>query len=238
MILRNILILFVLLNIGGCTSSKLYEGGSLPVEAWRPSSLPMVMTPESGGPKFGAFLFGTEKVPEVSAEALGSIAVEFDPAYRNAKVMLKLWDATKATEVYLHCAKPGKFGPVAFKLSSPDLLLMSKRPLIYTLSNADFSGVDCVPAIGRPVNDIATLALAMKSGFIYIEIDSPSSPGGKTRGHLAALVEPPGDVECIGECCICNGLISCGILNYYCAPGGDYHCLIPGTVCACGNCPL
>lgn len=237
MILRYFFILFIILNIGGCASSKLYDGDSLPVKAWRPGSLPMLMIPESG-PKFGAFLLGTRKVSEKSAEASGSIAVEFDPDYSNARVMLKLWDASKATEVYLHCTKPGKIGPVVLKLSNPDLLLMSKRPLIYTLSNADFSGVDCVPATGSPVNDIATLASAMKSGFIYVEIDSQSSSGGKSRGHLTALVEPPGDVECIGECCICNGFLSCGILDYYCAPGGDFHCLIPGAVCTCGNCPL
>ncbi len=55
-----------------------------------------------------------------------------------------------------------------------------------TLTNADITdvGADCVPAIGRPVNNIASLAFAARDGLIYANVHTVANPPGEIRGQL------------------------------------------------------
>jgi hypothetical protein len=44
--------------------------------------------------------------------------------------------------------------------------------------------VDCVPVIERPVNNIASLALAARDGLIYANVHTVAHSGSEVRGQL------------------------------------------------------
>jgi hypothetical protein len=53
-----------------------------------------------------------------------------------------------------------------------------------TVTNADFRVADCVSAIGRPVNNIASLSFAARGGLIYANVHSLAHTAGEVRGQL------------------------------------------------------
>lgn len=115
----------------------------------------------------------------------GSITVKFDKLFTMVEVNLKFDDLTGAfTASHFHCGRAGQNGPVVFGLVSPGPLDFDGRKIRGTLTNADFNGADCLPVIGRPVNNIAALAFAMKEGLIYINVHSSSFPPGEIRGQM------------------------------------------------------
>ena len=59
-----------------------------------------------------------------------------------------------------------------------------RREVEGVLTNADFTGADCVPIIGRPVNNIAALAFAMEQGLIYINVHTTDNLPGEVRGQM------------------------------------------------------
>jgi hypothetical protein len=52
------------------------------------------------------------------------------------------------------------------------------------LTNLDFTGADCTPIVGRPVNNIAALAFAMRNGLIYANVHTDVFPAGEQRGQM------------------------------------------------------
>ena len=73
-----------------------------------------------------------------------------------------------------HCGLAGENGPVVFGPIGPS------RPL----TNEDWTGVDCSEIIGRPVNNIASLAQAMLDGSIYVNVQTAALPTGEIRGQM------------------------------------------------------
>ncbi len=53
-----------------------------------------------------------------------------------------------------------------------------------TLTNTDFLGADCTGTTGRPINNIASLALAARDGLIYVNVHTILNPAGEVRGQL------------------------------------------------------
>jgi hypothetical protein len=51
-------------------------------------------------------------------------------------------------------------------------------------TNADIRPADCVTAIGRVVNNIASLAFAARDGLVYANVHTVAHPGGEVRGQL------------------------------------------------------
>ena len=88
------------------------------------------------------------------------------------------------TRAHFHCARPGENGPIVFGLVDPGPGAFDGNRVKVTLTNDDFNDKDCIPNIGRPVNNIAALAFAMRDGLIYANAHSDAFPKGEIRGQM------------------------------------------------------
>jgi hypothetical protein len=131
-----------------------------------------------GGLAFEARLSSAQEVPENPSEAKANIEVEFDKGFTELKFVLRVRDTMDfITRAHFHCNKPGENGPIVFGIFDPGPfpVPMNATSLVLegTLKNADYTGVDCVPTIGRVVNNLASLAFAMREGLIYANSSAP-----------------------------------------------------------------
>jgi hypothetical protein len=85
---------------------------------------------------------------------------------------------------HFHCGQAGVNGPVAFGILNPGPLLEVGEHTRVTLTNQAFTGEDCASVVGRPVNNIAALAFAMRDGLVYVNLHTPTEPTGEVRGQL------------------------------------------------------
>ena len=126
--------------------------------------------------KFEATLSGAQTVVETVTPATGRINAKFDKAFTKVTVNLKIKDLVGTFLVaHFHCGRPGENGPPVFGVMGPGHGI---------LTNADFTGADCVPVVGRPVNNIVALAFAMRDGLIYFNLHSSAFPPGEIRGQM------------------------------------------------------
>lgn len=149
---------------------------------------------DPGTPRFAADLSGAQEVVVVDGtfipggtdtDAEGRIRARFDRSFTTVAVNLRIEGlAGEFAAAHFHCGRPGQNGPVAFGLVNPGPLALNGRRIRGTLTNANFTGADCVEAIGRPVNNIAALAFAMRAGLIYINVHSVVFPAGEIRGQM------------------------------------------------------
>jgi hypothetical protein len=117
--------------------------------------------------------------------ATGRINARFDNAFSAVRVNLRINGLTGSfAAAHFHCGRPGENGPVVFGLVGPGPLEFDGQRIRGTLTNADFTGADCVEMIGRPVNNIAALALAMRDGLIYANVHSDVFGAGEIRGQM------------------------------------------------------
>jgi hypothetical protein len=135
---------------------------------------------------FTATLTGAQEFPAIDSDATSVASVQFDRGFTRADVRVRLRGAIDVVAAHFHCAPPGVNGPIAFGLLNPGQLTAFESNVRIRITNADFTGEDCTPVIGRPVNNIAALALAMQDGLIYINLHSPTAPLGEIRGQLLA----------------------------------------------------
>ena len=112
------------------------------------------------------------------------VTVTFDDALTEVDVKLKVDGGDNVVAAHLHCALPGEDGPVAFGLFSPGPLVFDGKEAKGVLTNADFTGADCNDFIGRPVNNVAALAFAMREGLIYVNVHTTDNLAGEVRGQL------------------------------------------------------
>src|SRR5262249_31753373 len=115
--------------------------------------------------KFRATLSGAQEVPEVVTDTTGRIRVEFNDALSEADFRLIVRDGVGVTVAHFHCERPGRNGPVVFFLYAGPVTNVDGDLALGTLTNAGFlpAGTTVCPGlIGRPVNNIASLAFAMR----------------------------------------------------------------------------
>jgi len=118
-------------------------------------------------------------------DASGRIAVRFDRALTRVGVNLRIEGLTGTfAAAHFHCGRPGQNGDVVFGLVNPGMLEFDGERIRGTLTNADYTGADCLDEIGRPVNNIAALAFAMRDGLIYANVHSDLFPAGEIRGQM------------------------------------------------------
>jgi hypothetical protein len=137
-----------------------------------------------GSINFTAALTGAQENPAVASDSLGSATVQFDRGFTRADVRVRVKGGIDVVAAHFHCGRPGINGPVAFGLLNPGQLTSFDNQESLRITNADFTGADCTPVVGRPVTNIAALALAMEDGLIYINLHSPTAPLGEIRGQM------------------------------------------------------
>lgn len=148
------------------------------------------------GLRFEATLSGAQEVTTppggVDTDTTGEIKVNFDAGLTQAEFDLSVFNGEGVTVAHFHCERPGRNGPVVIFLFGPvDPIDVDGELAEGTLTNAGFlpagagaGPTDCPALIGRPVNNIASLALAMRDGLIYANVHTVAHPGGEARGQL------------------------------------------------------
>lgn len=117
--------------------------------------------------------------------ATGRIRARFDKAFTGVRVDLRVDGLTGSfAAAHFHCGRPGQNGPIIFGLVNPGDLQFDGKRIRGTLTNADFTGEDCLEVVGRPVNNIAALAFAMRDGLIYANVHTDIFPAGEIRGQM------------------------------------------------------
>ncbi len=125
--------------------------------------------------------------------------ITFDRGFERATVFVRFNGLTSdLTRLHLHCNIAGKNGPVAIGLidtlnpgndNSQDISQVGHR-VFGTLTNENFPGGDrCSDVIGRPVNNVVSLADAIDAGQIYWNLHTELNPPGELRGQA----RPAGD---------------------------------------------
>lgn len=133
--------------------------------------------------RFSATATGAQEVPEVETAATARVVVFFDHGFTRAHVRVEVKGEPQGVAAHFHCGRAGTNGPVAVNLLAPGAMLTDS--LRVTVTNDAFNPLaDCLTPVGRPVNNVAALALAMRDGLVYFNLHSPSFPGGEIRGQM------------------------------------------------------
>jgi len=123
----------------------------------------------------------------VESTTSGNIAVTFSRDLSSLEFRLAVNNGVGVTAAHFHCGRAGQNGPVVVFLFASDSGIDVGGVLADgTLTNADFvaTAADCDAAIGRPVNNIASLAFAARDGLIYANVHTVAFPAGEIRGQL------------------------------------------------------
>lgn len=129
----------------------------------------------------------------VDTPATGSVKARFDKGLSRVFVSLRVNELTGGfLASHFHCGLPGQNGPIAFGLVNPGPLFIDGDRVRGELTNLAYTGANCVPIVGRPVNNIAALAQAMEAGLIYINVHTSFAPGGEIRGQMTEADDDDG----------------------------------------------
>jgi hypothetical protein len=140
------------------------------------------------GIKFKANLSGAQEVPASGPGLIESakIMAAFKKDLSAVKVTLTINGGGNVAAAHFHCARAGANGPVAVTLFTGELgpLMFDGIKASGTLTNADVHENSCTIVIGQPVNNIASLAFAMRLGLIYVNVHTFDNLGGEVRGQM------------------------------------------------------
>jgi hypothetical protein len=142
---------------------------------------------KSGALRFFAVLSGEQEVPAVESDAKARGLAFFDSAFTKVHVRVDIHGPITVAAAHFHCGRAGTNGPVAFGILNPGPLVEIGQRVRVTLTNENFTGADCIDSVGRPVNNVAALALAMRDGLVYLNLHSPVAPAGEIRGQMLEL---------------------------------------------------
>lgn len=151
--------------------------------------------------KFEADLSGAQEVTSpaggVVTDTTGTITVEFDKALTQAQFRIAVSDGIGITQAHFHCAPAGVNGPVvAFLFGPVDPPVDVGDGLIeVTLDNSDIIPPETMEACDVPLNNIASLAFAMRAGKVYANVHSAPFPAGVIRGQLLENNDQDDDLD-------------------------------------------
>lgn len=125
----------------------------------------------------------------VETQATGTVDVHVREDGSAFDFVLQVSNGTGVTAAHLHCGPAGVNGPVVVFLTDPNQ--QEPRDVNGMLAegtrmNQDIqaSAQECEQLIGRPVRNIASLALAAAEGLVYANVHTGANPAGEIRGQL------------------------------------------------------
>ena len=143
--------------------------------------------------EFDSELSGAQSVSATMPQTIvgASALAVFDEGFTQVEVTVKVEGGVGVFAAHFHCEVPGAAGFITTAIFGPTGTIVG--PLAFdgaeatgTLTNADFDPLlgDCNLTIGRPVNNLVALALAMREGLIYINLHTVANPAGEVRGQM------------------------------------------------------
>jgi len=133
----------------------------------------------------------------VESEGVARATIAFDAGLTYAKVNLVFSRIEgEVTRLHLHCNVAGANGPVAIGLidsiapvlDNSDVIAFEGQHIFGILTNEQFPlADDCLATIGRPINNIASLAAAIDAGYVYWNLHTDAYPAGEVRGQVRPL---------------------------------------------------
>ncbi|SFF17640.1 CHRD domain-containing protein [Nitrosomonas sp. Nm166] len=151
--------------------------------------------------KFEGFLTGAQEVTSpaggVVTDTSGVIEVEFDKGLSQAQFRLSVSNGTGLTQAHLHCASAGVNGPVVVSLFGPadPPVDVGEGSTEGILDNSKIIVPSDTEACDVPVNNIASLAFAIRAGKIYANVHSTDFPNGVARGQLLPKEDDDDDLN-------------------------------------------
>jgi CHRD domain len=147
---------------------------------------------------FRTSLSGAQEVTDppggVTTDTGGSVRVEFDRKLSVATIEIFVRRAVGITAVHLYCALPGVNGAIVVPLHNnpnPPEQLGNLSLGARSLGNADITPPPEGDTVcGVPLNNIASLAFAMRTGRIYANVHTTANPAGVARGQLLPILVP------------------------------------------------
>jgi hypothetical protein len=124
----------------------------------------------------------------VITDAKARVRVEVEKDLSSFRFRLIVRNGNDVTQAHLHCGRPGQNGPVVVFLSALNPEGQDVNGLLAhgTRRNEHIEpgAAACEELIGRPINNIASLAAAAFDGLIYANVHTIENPAGEVRGQL------------------------------------------------------
>jgi hypothetical protein len=128
----------------------------------------------------------------VITDAKARVQIEVEKDLSSFRFRLIVRNGNDVTQAHLHCGRAGQNGPVVVFLSALNPEGQDVNGLLSqgTRRNEHIEpgAAACEELIGRPINNIASLAAAAFDGLIYANVHTIQNPAGEVRGQLV-----PGD---------------------------------------------
>lgn len=128
----------------------------------------------------------------VITDTRASVRIQVEQDLSSFRFRLIVRNGTDVTQAHLHCGRAGQNGPVVVFLSALNAQGQDVNGVLSqgTRSNEHIEpgAAACEELIGRPINNIASLAAAAFDGLIYANVHTIQNPAGEVRGQLI-----PGD---------------------------------------------
>ena len=128
-------------------------------------------------PKFIIKLTGSQEVPPVQTNAIGSAEISaFSIAEDSVSYKINVANITDVTSGHTHLGKVGENGPIVVTLFRYDL----------PRSNVSETGSITADMLEGPMKgkQVSDLALAGANGSLYINIHTEKNPNGEIRGQV------------------------------------------------------
>jgi hypothetical protein len=139
---------------------------------------------------FVAHLSGAQEVPPTDSTGTGKLDIQLVSDGTKLRFKLTSNGVSQITQSHIHIGAPGVNGPVTvFFFAQPPAPWGS-----VTGDNFEVSGVRTAADVHQAANPsitFADLVTALRSGNSYVNIHSPTHPGGEIRG----LIKPVADDE-------------------------------------------
>ena len=142
-------------------------------------------------------LSSQQEVPANDSTGRSNARISFNRDFSAARVRVTFRQLQGGvTRLHLHCNVAGANGPVALGLidtlnpanDNSDNILLSGHRISGTITNADFPAIDpCPDVIGRPINNLVSLAAAIDAGLVYWNLHTTAVGPGELRGQVRPL---------------------------------------------------